>query len=86
MKKIYLTLFFTITLSSELILEITQGTENPFRVALLEFDGDKNISNQIDNIIKNNLKDQENFRYLRVLIYSQSHPMKVKSFLMILKF
>ena len=25
MKKIYLTLFFTITLSSELILEITQG-------------------------------------------------------------
>ena len=47
MKKIYLTLFFTITLSSELILEITQGTENPFRVALLEFDGDKNISNQI---------------------------------------
>ena len=56
MKKIYLTLFFTITLSSELILEITQGTENPFRVALLEFDGDKNISNQIDDIIKNNLK------------------------------
>ena len=56
MKKIYLTLFFTITLSSELILEITQGTENPFRVALLEFDGDKNISNQIDNIIKNDLK------------------------------
>ena len=56
MKKIYLTLFFTITLSSELILEITQGTENPFRVALLEFDGDNNISHQIDNIIKNNLK------------------------------
>ena len=61
MKKIYLTLFFTITLSSELILEITQGTENPFRVALLEFDGDKNISNQIDNIIKNNLKRSGEF-------------------------
>ena len=62
MKKIYLTLFFTITLSSELILEITQGTENPFRVALLEFDGDKNISNQIDNIIKNNLKRSGEFQ------------------------
>ena len=61
MKKIYLTLFFTITLSSELILEITQGTENPFRVALLEFDGDKNISNQIDDIIKNNLKRSGEF-------------------------
>ena len=56
MKKIYLTLFFTITLSSELILEITQGTENPFRVALLEFDGDKNIYKKIDNINKNNIK------------------------------
>ena len=62
MKKIYLTLFFTITLSSELILEITQGTENPFRVAVLEFDGDKNISNQIDNIIKNNLKRSGEFQ------------------------
>ena len=62
MKKIYLTLFFTITLSSELILEITQGTENPFRVALLEFDGDKNISNQIDDIIKNNLKRSGEFQ------------------------
>ena len=62
MKKIYFTLFFTITLSSELILEITQGTENPFRVALLEFDGDKNISNQIDNIIKNNLKRSGEFQ------------------------
>ena len=62
MKKIYLALFFTITLSSELILEITQGTENPFRVALLEFDGDKNISNQIDNIIKNNLKRSGEFQ------------------------
>ena len=62
MKKIYLTLFFTITLSSELILEITQGTENPFRVALLKFDGDKNISNQIDNIIKNNLKRSGEFQ------------------------
>ena len=62
MKKIYLTLFFTITLSSELTLEITQGTENPFRVALLEFDGDKNISNQIDNIIKNNLKRSGEFQ------------------------
>ena len=62
MKKIYLTLLFTITLSSELILEITQGTENPFRVALLEFDGDKNISNQIDDIIKNNLKRSGEFQ------------------------
>ena len=62
MKKIYFTLLFAISLSSELILEITQGTEDPFRVALIKFNGDKNISNEINKIIKNNLNRSGEFK------------------------
>ena len=55
MKKLFfLFLFSNITLS-ELILEITQGTEDPFRVAIVKFDGNTVIANNIDQIIKNNL-------------------------------
>jgi len=55
MKKILLTLVFSNLLTSELILEITQGTEDPYRVAILKFEGDQKISNDIDEIIRNNL-------------------------------
>ncbi len=56
MKKILLiSLAFSNLLSSELILEITQGTEDPYRVAILKFEGDQKVSNDIDKIIRNNL-------------------------------
>ena len=61
MKKIYFTFLFAISLSSELILEITQGTEDPYRVAILKFEGDEKVSNDIDKIIRNNLKRSGEF-------------------------
>ena len=55
MRKTLLILAFSNLLTSELILEITQGTEDPYRVAILNFEGDQKVSNDIDQIIKNNL-------------------------------
>ena len=61
MKKILLIIFFSNYSFSELILEITQGTEDPFRVAIIEFQGSNEISKDIHEIIKNNLKRSGEF-------------------------
>ena len=61
MKKILFILAFSNMLTSELILEITQGTEDPYRVAILKFEGDEKVSNDIDKIIRNNLKRSGEF-------------------------
>ena len=61
MKKILFILAFSNLLTSELILEITQGTEDPYRVAILEFDGDQKVSNDIDKIIRNDLNRSGEF-------------------------
>ena len=55
MKKILFILIFSNFVISELVLEITQGTENPYRVAILKFEGDQTVSNNINKIIRNNL-------------------------------
>ena len=55
MKKFFLLIYFSSFISSELILEITQGTQDPYRVAVIKFNGDYQISSEIDQIIKNNL-------------------------------
>ena len=55
MKKFFLLVCFSSFISSELILEITQGTEDPFRVAIIKFNGDDKVASEIDQIIKNNL-------------------------------
>jgi len=61
MKKILFILAFSNALTSELILEITQGTEDPYRVAILKFEGDQKVSNDIDKIIRNNLRRSGEF-------------------------
>ena len=61
MKKILFMLAFSNALTSELILEITQGTEDPYRVGILKFEGDQKVSNDIDKIIRNNLKRSGEF-------------------------
>ena len=61
MKKVLFILAFSNALTSELILEITQGTEDPYRVAILKFEGDQKVSNDIDKIIRNNLKRSGEF-------------------------
>ena len=52
MNKKLLVLIFSNFLYAELILEITQGTEDPYRVALVQFEGNKTISKNINEIIK----------------------------------
>ena len=61
MKKILFILIFSNFVISELVLEITQGTENPYRVAILKFEGDQTVSNNINKIIRNNLKRSGEF-------------------------
>ena len=55
MKRIIFLLIFSNILISELILEVTQGTEDPYRVALVTFNGDAKIVNEINSVIRNNL-------------------------------
>ena len=55
MKKFFLIYFLSFHTLSELTLEITQGTEDPYRVAIIEFSGSNDTSTDIQNIIFNNL-------------------------------
>ena len=55
MKKVILVFIFSNFLMSELVLEITQGAEDPYRVALIPFNGEKNISETLNDVIKNDL-------------------------------
>ena len=64
MKKVLFILAFSNMLTSELILEITQGTEDPYRVAILKFEGDQKVSNDIDKIIRNKTKNIKDDLYL----------------------
>ena len=62
MKKILILLIFSNILLSELVLEITQGTEDPYKVAVIPFNGDSSISNTINQIVTNNLKRTGEFK------------------------
>tara|TARA_B100000212_G_scaffold221442_1_gene167754 strand:+ start:389 stop:553 length:165 start_codon:yes stop_codon:yes gene_type:complete len=44
MRKLFLIFLFFNQLYAELILEITQGTDDPYRVAILPFSGDTEMS------------------------------------------
>ena len=61
MKKVFLLLIFSNFIFSELVLEITEGTEDPYRVAILPFKGDERLSSELENIITNNLKRSGEF-------------------------
>jgi len=49
---------------AELFLEITKGSENPFRIALVTFEGNKKLSKELRNIITNDLKRTGEFSIL----------------------
>ena len=61
MKKLLLAIIFTNSLMSELVIEITQGTEDPFKVALVQFGGNVEISEELSQIIKGDLKRSGEF-------------------------
>ena len=58
MKKnlILVALLIAPTLSQgELFLEITKGSEDPYKVAMIPFDGNSRVSKQLNSIIRNDL-------------------------------
>ena len=43
------------TIFGELFLEITKGSEDPYKIAMISFEGDSKISKQLNKIIRNDL-------------------------------
>ena len=66
MKKALL-IFFLLSqpICSELILEITKGSDDPYSIAIINFDGPKNINNEISSIVSNDLNRTGEFRILK---------------------
>ena len=66
MKNLLLTIIFLMPLGclGELFLEITKGSEDPYRIAIRPFDGDVRTSNQLHNIIRNDLMRTGEFSIL----------------------
>mgnify|MGYP001208965452 FL=1 len=48
-------LLFPIFTYGELFLEITKGSEDPYRVAMIPFEGNSRVSKQLNNIMRNDL-------------------------------
>ena len=55
MKKILLIYFLSFHAISELTLEITQGTEDPYRVAIIKFSGGDKATTDIQKVVFDNL-------------------------------
>jgi TolB protein len=63
--KIFVYLFFVfLNLNAELVLEITESSDNPYRIAIHNFDGQTSISNEISAIIKADLQRTGEFSVL----------------------
>ena len=48
-------LLFPTVSYAELFLEITKGSEDPFKVAMIPFEGNSRVSKQLNNIMRNDL-------------------------------
>lgn len=64
MKKIILSLFLISNLYAELVLEITESSENPYKIAVHDFDGAGNLSKIISKVIKDDLLRTGEFNVL----------------------
>ena len=42
-------------LNAELVIEITKGSDNPYRIALIPFQGESSVVKQANEIVKNDL-------------------------------
>ena len=63
-KYLILSIFLAQPIISELVLEITKGSDNPHSVALIDFEGSKSATNEITNTIKNDLNRTGEFKIL----------------------
>ncbi len=66
MKKIFLFALFVLPLfcASELFLEITKGSEDPFKVAMIPFAGNASVSKKLNEVIRNDLSRTGEFSLL----------------------
>ena len=66
MKKISLCALFVLPLfcASELFLEITKGSEDPFKVAMIPFAGNASVSKKLNEVIRNDLSRTGEFSLL----------------------
>ena len=66
MKKISLFALFVLPLfcASELFLEITKGSEDPFKVAMIPFAGNVSVSKKLNKVIRNDLSRTGEFSLL----------------------
>ena len=66
MKKISLFALFVFPLfcASELFLEITKGSEDPFKVAMIPFSGNASVSKKLNKVIRNDLSRTGEFSLL----------------------
>ena len=66
MKKISLFALFVLPLfcTSELFLEITKGSEDPFKVAMIPFAGNSSVSKKLNKVIRNDLSRTGEFSLL----------------------
>ena len=66
MKKISLFALFVLPLfcASELFLEITKGSEDPFKVAMIPFAGNGSVSKKLNEVIRNDLSRTGEFSLL----------------------
>ena len=48
-------LIIPLCLNAELVIEITKGSDNPYRIALIPFQGESNIAKEANDIVKNDL-------------------------------
>tara|TARA_B100000900_G_C20595044_1_gene723062 strand:+ start:1308 stop:2582 length:1275 start_codon:yes stop_codon:yes gene_type:complete len=55
MKKLLILFLIPNLIFAELLLEITKGSDNPYRIAIIPFASDSNVSNTIIDIIKDDL-------------------------------
>jgi TolB protein len=65
MKKIFILFLIPQFIFAELVLEITKGSDDPFVIALLSFDGKKALTDEVDTIISNDLKRTGEFKIIK---------------------
>ena len=57
-------IFLPLVCFGELFLEITKGSEDPFKVAIISFEGNSAVSKKLNKVIRNDLKRTGEFSLL----------------------
>jgi len=61
---IFTLIFLPLVCFGELFLEITKGSEDPFKVAIISFEGNSAVSKKLNKVIRNDLKRTGEFSLL----------------------